>query len=59
MNFRFLKKKDGSTVLQQENFQGVAWIDVPVIEEKPSARDRLLKAISIPSFTEGFLEFSE
>jgi hypothetical protein len=46
MSFRFLKKKDGSKVLQQQcPLKNYAWEDVPMVEEKdPSNLDILKEA---------------
>jgi hypothetical protein len=45
MSFRFLKKKDGSKVLQQKNMSTLQYEDVPMVEEKdPSNLDILKEA---------------
>lgn len=45
MSFRFLKKKDGSKVLQQQcPLKNYAWEDVPMVEEK-TVMDKLYSAV--------------
>jgi len=45
MSFRFLKKKDGSKVLQQQcPIKNYAWEDVPMVEEETN-KDKLMRAI--------------
>lgn len=45
---RFLQKKDGTKILQQQcPVKHYAWEDVPLVEEKESASSRLVRAISL------------
>jgi len=51
MNLRFLKKKDGTKILQEQqrncssDSPKYIWADVPLVEEKQSATDRLTRAL--------------
>jgi hypothetical protein len=47
MSFRFLKKKDGSKVLQQRNMATLEYEDVPTVEEKQTATDELVEALAM------------
>jgi len=47
MSFRFLKKKDGTKILQYKDpVKNYAWEDVPMVEEDPAPSDRLHKALN-------------
>ena len=47
MSFRFLKKKDGTKILQyQDSVKNYAWEDVPMVEEESNPIDVLTKALS-------------
>lgn len=46
MSFRFLKKKDGSKVLQQQcPLKNYAWEDVPMVEEQ-TVMDKMYSALA-------------
>jgi hypothetical protein len=45
MSLRFLKKRDGSKVLQQSGMVGGGWSDVPMVEER-SVKDELLLSVA-------------
>ena len=52
MNLRFLKKQDGTKVLQYKDiisseYTDVQYIDVPVVEETSQATDMLMKAFFV------------
>jgi hypothetical protein len=44
MNLRFLKKQDGTKVLQYEDMKTLEYKDVPMVEETTQATDLLMKA---------------
>jgi hypothetical protein len=45
MSLRFLKKKDGTKVLQYKDMASLDYRDIPMVEEETN-KDRLMKAIS-------------
>lgn len=44
--FRFLKKKDGTKILQQKNIATLEWEDIPMVEEEETNKEKLMRAIS-------------
>lgn len=45
MNIRFLKKKDGTKILQYKDMGTLQYKDVPMVEEELNAKDILMKEL--------------
>ena len=47
MNLRFLKKQDGTKILQYKDMETLEYKDVPMVEETLQATDMLMKAFFV------------